>query len=291
MPCLFPRYKTKKGFTHVVKCKVCDSCLAARRAGWKFRVKAALSADSSRTFVSLVLTYRDADLPPHGFYEYSDVQKYFKRIRKSFPSCFLKYLGVAHYGKKNKRPHYHIVLFLNKNEPLEKKLFCQRPMRVSSSTYLDTNNEFWYKGNVYLIKNSINYILNYFFSPADIRGMKELDPSLSDKRCKQKLFFSNSHGRLEYLLQKKYVSDYLSGNVCPASWRTSYVKDGISFFVDLSKLNSQKYLILSSLDKHSLAKFFNAIKSRSPDKPPLFQLSVEDFKKEVEYYSTRTKPK
>ena len=47
--------------------------------------------------------------------EKSDLQKFFKRLRKLNTQTKLKYYAVGEYGGKTNRPHYHIILF-NSNE-------------------------------------------------------------------------------------------------------------------------------------------------------------------------------
>lgn len=72
---------------------------------------------SFNSFVTL--TYDDKHLPPFGGLCYRDVQKFFKRFRKSFRgldagptgSYPLRYFVTGEFGEKCHRPHYHLLLF------------------------------------------------------------------------------------------------------------------------------------------------------------------------------------
>lgn len=66
------------------------------------------------------LTYDDAHLPTFGFrpcFNYEDVQKYLYRVRSSSKRVFgkdfkFRFLLTCEYGHLNKRPHYHLLLFV-----------------------------------------------------------------------------------------------------------------------------------------------------------------------------------
>jgi hypothetical protein len=59
----------------------------------------------------ITLTYNADNIPPDGGLIKSDVQKYFKRLRKRISPKKVKYYYCGEYGDKNGRPHYHILLF------------------------------------------------------------------------------------------------------------------------------------------------------------------------------------
>lgn len=70
----------------------------------------------------ITLTYDDAHLPRNGSVvsynlRYTDVQKFFKRLRKRFASKGLatdfRYLVAGEYGKDTHRPHYHFIMWNN----------------------------------------------------------------------------------------------------------------------------------------------------------------------------------
>ena len=57
----------------------------------------------------LNLTYDDEHLPKHGQLLKTDLQKFFKRMRKS--GFKFRYVASGEYGDVSKRPHFHIALF------------------------------------------------------------------------------------------------------------------------------------------------------------------------------------
>jgi len=57
----------------------------------------------------LTLTYDDKHLPEHGSLYYSDVQKFYRRVRKKLGS--FRHFTCGEYGPKLQRPHYHACIF------------------------------------------------------------------------------------------------------------------------------------------------------------------------------------
>lgn len=99
-------------------CGRCAACLANRVSNWSFRLRQEDKVSESSYF--LTLTYDNDHLPitKNGFMDLrvSDLQKYFKRLRKAHEGSGglgkpLKYYAVGEYGGRFHRPHYHILLF------------------------------------------------------------------------------------------------------------------------------------------------------------------------------------
>lgn len=57
----------------------------------------------------LNLTFDDTHLPEHGQLWKDDLQRFFKRLRKS--GFKFKYVASGEYGDESRRPHFHIALF------------------------------------------------------------------------------------------------------------------------------------------------------------------------------------
>lgn len=57
----------------------------------------------------ITLTYDDAHLPLHGNLHHADVQRFFKRVRRSGRK--FRYYMCGEYGEKFSRPHYHVCMF------------------------------------------------------------------------------------------------------------------------------------------------------------------------------------
>lgn len=67
-----------------------------------------LDNHSSACFITL--TYEDYYLPEYGSLVKSDLQKFFKRLRKN-TGLHLRYYAVGEYGSKRGRPHYHAIIY------------------------------------------------------------------------------------------------------------------------------------------------------------------------------------
>lgn len=99
-------------------CGKCPQCLARRVSSWSFRLMEEYRVSISAYFITL--TYDTAHIPisKNGFrtLRKSDVQKFFKRLRKAHESLDgdrppIRYYAVGEYGTRTYRPHYHIILF------------------------------------------------------------------------------------------------------------------------------------------------------------------------------------
>lgn len=104
-----------------VPCGRCINCLSRKRNEWTIRIR--LEELTSSFGVSVVtLTYNDNNLPfsSKGFptLNFVDVQLWLKRFRKLLSSEFisLRYFICGEYGDTFNRPHYHCILFFNKDD-------------------------------------------------------------------------------------------------------------------------------------------------------------------------------
>lgn len=122
-----------------VPCGKCYACLANNRAQWIFRLLCEFYANKLALFVTL--TYDEKHLPystqvgedtiffsidgrypgkdVNGYVPSvckRDVQLFIKRLRKSIEPEKCRYFVTAEYGTKTKRPHYHMLLFLQTYE-------------------------------------------------------------------------------------------------------------------------------------------------------------------------------
>lgn len=82
---------------------------------WSFRLIEEEKRAKSSMFVTLTYDTKYVPITAKGFMtlDYSDVQKFIKRLRKrhqdkNYP---VKYLCVGEYGTKKNRPHYHLIMF------------------------------------------------------------------------------------------------------------------------------------------------------------------------------------
>jgi hypothetical protein len=84
-------------------------CRIARVAQWKLRLLHELNSWEKSSYVTL--TYSEENLPAGGSLQKSDVQKFFKRLRKSLGKSKIKYFYCGEYGDESMRPHYHMIIF------------------------------------------------------------------------------------------------------------------------------------------------------------------------------------
>lgn len=104
MQCTSP-IKIRNG---VFPCGHCLSCRIAKAREWSARLIHELGYWDKAVFITL--TYSDDYLPPNGSLRKSDLQKFFKRLRKSCRTK-IKYYACGEYGSKTARPHYHAIVF------------------------------------------------------------------------------------------------------------------------------------------------------------------------------------
>jgi len=89
-------------------CGKCMSCRVQRTQEWSIRLMHEKTDWDHSIFVTL--TYSDEKLPTSGKLQKSDLQKFLKRLRKSYQSP-IKYYASGEYGEKYGRPHYHLIIF------------------------------------------------------------------------------------------------------------------------------------------------------------------------------------
>ncbi len=89
-------------------CGQCIGCRLERSRQWAMRCLHEASLYDQNAFVTL--TYDESNLPAGGSLDYSDFQKFMKRLRKRVKSPVRFYMG-GEYGEQLARPHYHACLF------------------------------------------------------------------------------------------------------------------------------------------------------------------------------------
>lgn len=91
-----------------VGCGKCTGCRVDRAAMWSNRLMDELRYWPCASFITL--TYDDDHLPEDHLLLKSDLQNFFKRLRKN-TGLKIKYFACGEYGENNGRPHYHAILF------------------------------------------------------------------------------------------------------------------------------------------------------------------------------------
>jgi len=107
MACSYPITIIREGRHVLVPCNRCINCIQRKRSEWSFRLLQELKTSEKATF--LTLTYNDDTVPKNQQLQKKKLQNYFKRVRVTQKA--IKYYAVGEYGSKNKRPHYHAIVF------------------------------------------------------------------------------------------------------------------------------------------------------------------------------------
>lgn len=135
MRCFHPLtiYVDGKGYVQV-PCGKCFACQQAKRKNWYFRIKQEEKDNIASYFFTL--TYDNEHLPPavpfmhsrDGFefdhvydyhpFDYRDMQLFLKRMRKKIGK--FRYFGVCEYGSQRGRPHFHLIVFFDHFQDLQK---------------------------------------------------------------------------------------------------------------------------------------------------------------------------
>lgn len=204
MKCISPLYISvisyKLGERFPVPCGKCPHCKKNRFSGWYFRLKQQEKISESAEFVTLTYNTEHVPITQKGFLTLNktDLQKYFKRLRKLEKSQKLKYYACGEYGGQRKRPHYHIILFNAEKRNIEKAWSIEGKQI----------------GNVFIgsVQNqSISYVLDYM-NKEKIIPMFENDDRQKEFSLMSKYLGANF---LTENIIKYYQSDYENRNYLP----------------------------------------------------------------------------
>jgi len=91
-------------------CGKCHHCRIKKAREWTIRILNEFKYYQKNTHF-ITLTYAPENLPEWHSLHYSDVQAMLHRLRANNPGTKIKFFCVGEYGKKTKRPHYHMLLF------------------------------------------------------------------------------------------------------------------------------------------------------------------------------------
>ena len=101
-----------------IPCSKCEACTLNRSGETARRT---YDEYKTNNFVGMfiTLTYSPENLPACGHFNEKDIVLFVKRLRKISPK--IRTLGVAEYGEKTKRPHFHLLV-LGYESPDKKRL-------------------------------------------------------------------------------------------------------------------------------------------------------------------------
>lgn len=179
MTCYYPRsaypidggisFEKPRGHSgRIVKipCRKCTGCRLDHRSNWSTRMLHEASLYSDNQFVTL--TYDPENLPARGDLDQTDMQRFFKRLRKHFASQTLRYVYSGEYGGKFSRPHYHAIIFGLRLPDLIREGSNERDEPLFGSAILD---ELWTHGHCVtgaVTEQSCAYVAAYMLK--DING-------------------------------------------------------------------------------------------------------------------------
>lgn len=115
MACLSPIIiENLKDFERVpVPCGKCPACKKRRVDSWGFRLMQEDKISESSHFVTLTYDTRTIPITRNGFMTLHkpDFQNFMKRLRRQTGYKNIRYYACGEYGEKNKRPHYHAIIY------------------------------------------------------------------------------------------------------------------------------------------------------------------------------------
>lgn len=168
-----------------IPCGSCLSCRLSYARDWTIRCMCHAQTVSPNYFITL--TYDDNTIPFNVDIDTgelsgkstlvkSDLQKFFKRLRESYPyDNHISYFSCGEYGSHSLRPHYHTLVFGLKVDDL--KLYKKSPLgyNLYTSEYL---SRVWNRGFVIVADvtwESASYVARYV-----MKKQKYNDPGVYD---------------------------------------------------------------------------------------------------------------
>ncbi|KQZ96894.1 hypothetical protein ASD74_06465 [Rhizobium sp. Root564] len=103
----------------LVACRKCPQCRSNRIDEWVGRCIAESKTSVATSFITLTYGLDETGNQSHArtaILTYSDVQKYFKQLRKRGYPC--RYFAVGELGSKKGRTHWHVLVFWQENVPI-----------------------------------------------------------------------------------------------------------------------------------------------------------------------------
>lgn len=165
-------FNSKEGYSDrpfSLPCGKCPGCREEKARQWALRIVHESKLHPQSSFVTL--TYRQHELPAGETLQIEDLQKFFKRLRRTGRK--VRYFACGEYGDENLRPHYHICLF-NEDFSSDRVLYSTRNgNKLYVSPLLE---KVWGKGFApvgELTFESAQYVARYSLKKCDERSAEE----------------------------------------------------------------------------------------------------------------------
>lgn len=133
----------------MIPCGKCAGCQIEKANEWATR--AYLESQKWAKNAFLTITYNNDNLPAKRTLIKADLQKFWKRLRKTLKEP-IRYMACGEYGPKTLRPHYHAAVFNYWPDD------CEKYKQNITGNWLYTSkklNNIWGKG--YVIIGELNY--------------------------------------------------------------------------------------------------------------------------------------
>lgn len=177
-----------------VRCGKCPKCKERTLREWIFRLVQEGRRHLDADFITLTYDSDHIPISKHGFktLKRQDFTLFMKRLRKN-TGLKLKYFACGEYGSKNKRPHYHAIVYGNPFKKAYQLAWALTDRSTNTKipigeTHVGTVNQ-----------KSIAYVCKYLDKPSEVGYFKR------DDRVKEFRAMSQNLG-LNYLTDrvKKY---------------------------------------------------------------------------------------
>lgn len=187
------KQRAKSNSTDLIKifpCGKCMPCVMTRKQEWTSRLLLEMKTHLMTYYATL--TYADQDLPPQGELHKPDLQDFWKRLRKN-TGLKLRYFACGEYGEKKGRPHYHLLIFTDREFALKYDRIPDKK-GIPRDKIVDSDiHQAWYAGSfVDLVpildsksrRHTASYVAGYV--------LKKMDPNYQDTEHEQKEFILSS---------------------------------------------------------------------------------------------------
>ncbi len=168
----------------------------------------------------VTLTYNPEHLPPGGNLVPKELQEFLKRLRKNTKYTF-RYLASGEYGEDKGRPHYHLILFADRELPFEMG-YCRTRGKVVciKSPFIDA----WTKNNIPIgfadiipiLSNEdgnriFGYVVGYVLEPLTTHKQIETKREPEFLRMSRKLGYKEIPKIVKMLKSHKVGTQYIEG--------------------------------------------------------------------------------
>lgn len=146
-----------------IACRKCKQCCARKVNDWVGRCIAEKQYAVAANFITLTYGRDEDNNSDHlraAWLTYSDVQKYFKRLRKA--GYEFRYLLAGEYGSQKGRAHWHIIMYWKSKVPPHELTIMKGCEKRFHDKFWDHGHQVWQK----VTEESIRYVCKYIWKDA-----------------------------------------------------------------------------------------------------------------------------